>query len=167
MENDFITSGDLALWENRRGFYGNGCGCDYGCHKGSGKSTTAIGLAAGLGGGALLLAVAGIWGINQASKARSKGNENQINALTNFAFMEHTNRTNWQNQNVPTISNILDIRSGALANATSNAYAQAEAQIVADALTGRSSQCPQKVSLYSAPAPCPCPVGGVCGCQGV
>ena len=34
-------------------------------------AATGIGLAAGLGGGALLLAIAGIWGINEASKARS------------------------------------------------------------------------------------------------
>lgn len=39
----------------------------------SGQRATGIGLAAGLGGGALLLAIAGIWGVNKASEARSAG----------------------------------------------------------------------------------------------
>ena len=78
MEGNYLTSGDLALIENRRG-YGYGYGDGYGCHKGSrGMAATGIGLAAGLGGGALLLAIAGIWGVNQASKARSRGNESAI-----------------------------------------------------------------------------------------
>ena len=36
------------------------------------------------------------------------------------------------------------------------ALAAATNQIVADALSGRSAVCPQKVSLYSSPVPCPC-----------
>lgn len=66
---NYLTSGDLALWESRR--FGDGYGYGYGYRR-SGAATTGIGLAAGLGGGALLLAIAGIWGMNQASKARSK-----------------------------------------------------------------------------------------------
>ena len=63
MEADYLTSGDLAMWESNRHCYK---------HR-DGMAATGIGLAAGLGGGALLLAAAGIWGINQASKARSEG----------------------------------------------------------------------------------------------
>lgn len=84
METNYLTSGDLAMWESARGQRGYGCGYDgygYGyCHRRDGAATTAIGLGAGLGGGALLLAIAGIWGINQASKSRARGNENAIAA---------------------------------------------------------------------------------------
>jgi hypothetical protein len=43
-------------------------------------AATGLGLACGLGGGALLLAIAGIWGVNAASKARSIGATNTMNA---------------------------------------------------------------------------------------
>ena len=39
-------------------------------------AATGIGLGAGLGGGALLLAIAAAWGVNQASKARMRAAEN-------------------------------------------------------------------------------------------
>lgn len=60
---------------------------------------------------------------------------------------------------------IIDITSGALAGSTasSTAWANAESQIVANALTGVTSRCPTPVSLYSAPQPCACPNSG-CGC---
>lgn len=85
MENNFITSGDLAMWDTARtsragNFYEPyGCygGYNRGCH---GTATTGVGLAAGLGGGALLLAIAAAWGVNNASKARARGAENLANA---------------------------------------------------------------------------------------
>ena len=87
MEGNYLTSGDLAMWDTARtsragNFYNEGCGYGYGCGYGHrhGMAATGIGLAAGLGGGALLLAAAGIWGINQASKARARGAENLSNA---------------------------------------------------------------------------------------
>ena len=54
MEGNYLTAGDLALIENRRGYgYGDGYG-HYGCYgHGKGMAATGIGLAAGLGGGAL------------------------------------------------------------------------------------------------------------------
>lgn len=81
MEGNYLTSGDLAMWDTARtsragnfyGAYEGGYGCYH--HGGRGMAATGIGLAAGLGGGALLLAAAGIWGVNQASKARSRGAE--------------------------------------------------------------------------------------------
>lgn len=79
MENDYLTSGDLAMWDTAR--YGRGGNCGCGCgdgyyHHGRGMAATGIGLGAGLGGGALLLAIAAAWGVNQASKARMRAAEN-------------------------------------------------------------------------------------------
>lgn len=170
MENGFITSGDLALWEQRRN-YGGECGY----HRGGGKSTTAIGLASGLGGGALLLAIAGLWGVNQASKARSHGNEKNIDTingnlaqLTQLAIMERQSRETWQNQHAPTLAQYVDVRTGALAGsyAGSNAFARAEADLVSGALTGQFSRCPQEVTLVSKQS-CPCPASNPCGCGGM
>lgn len=129
MEGNFLTAGDLALIENRRG-YG-----DYDCHRGGrGMAATGIGLAAGLGGGALLLAIAGLWGMNQASKARAKGvenlaqaNTNHINQLSAFALAERQSREGWQMANAPTIRQYVDVQTGAgaFSGSTSNALATA------------------------------------------
>ena len=170
MDGNYLTAGDLALIENRRGYgYGNG-DCGYYRHGSKSMAATGIGLAAGLGGGALLLAIAGIWGINQASKARARGMENVNNALTNnlnqlasLALAERTSREGWQNMHAPTLTQYVNASAnagagaGALSNAQSNALAQAEAAILTQGLLGNLNQCPQKVSLYSAPSPCPCP----------
>lgn len=58
MDSNLTTADFLAL-ENRG--FGRGYD-DYGCRR-HGAATTGIGLAAGLGGGALLLALAGLWGV--------------------------------------------------------------------------------------------------------
>ena len=81
MEN-YLTSGDLALIENRRGNYGymDGCCGGYGYHRRDGMAATGIGLAAGLGGAALIGVFALGFGLNQASKARARGAENLANA---------------------------------------------------------------------------------------
>ena len=176
MDGNYLTAGDLALIENRRGYgYGNG-DCGYYRHGSKSMAATGIGLAAGLGGGALLLAIAGIWGINQASKARARGMENVNNALTNnlnqlasLALAERTSREGWQNMHAPTLTQYVNASAnagagaGALSNAQSNALAQAEANLLSNALMGNTS-CAQKVSLYSAPQPCPCV--NSCGCNG-
>lgn len=173
MDGNYLTAGDLALIENRRGYgYGNG-DCGYYRHGSKSMAATGIGLAAGLGGGALLLAIAGIWGINQASKARTRGMENVNNALTNnlnqlasLALAERTSREGWQNLHQPSLTQYVNATAnagaGAGANSTSNALAQAEAQIVANALTGVSQRCPTPVALYSAPQPCGCPATNCC-----
>ena len=172
MDGNYLTAGDLALIENRRGYgYGNGygdCGCGYGHNRG--MAATGIGLAAGLGGGALLFAIAGTWAINQASKARARGMENANAALTNnlnqlatLALAERTSREGWQNMHAPTLTQYVNASAnagagaGAFSTAQSNALAQAEAAILTQGLLGNLNQCPQKVSLYSAPSPCPCP----------
>ena len=129
MEGNFLTAGDLALIENRRG-YG-----DHDYHRGGrGMAATGIGLAAGLGGGALLLAIAGLWGMNQASKARAKGvenlaqaNTNYINQIAGFAQAERASREGWQMANAPTIRQYVDVQTGAgaFSGSTSNALATA------------------------------------------
>ena len=129
MEGNFLTAGDLALIENRRG-YG-----DHDYHRdGRGMAATGIGLAAGLGGGALLLAIAGLWGMNQASKARAKGvenlaqaNTNYINQIAGFAQAERASREGWQMANAPTIRQYVDVQTGAgaFSGSTSNALATA------------------------------------------
>ena len=172
MEGNYLTAGELALIDQRRGYgYDGGCGYGYGHHKGAyGAATTGIGLAAGLGGGALLLAIAAAWGVNNASKARSRAaeslanaNMNYINQLTAFTLAERQSRENWQVANSPTLRQYVDVQTGAGAfagsSSQSSALAQAEATILTQGLLGNLNQCPQKVSLYSAPQPCSCPNG--------
>ena len=183
MEN-YLTSGDLALIENRRGYgYDCGCGCGYGgYHYGShkGMAATGIGLAAGFGGAALVgLFILG-FGLNQASKARARGMENvnnvlanNINQLATLAIAERTSRESWQNYHAPSLTQYVNATAnagagagaGAFSNSQSNALAQAEATILTQGLLGNLNQCPQKVSLYSAPQPCGCPATNGC-CNG-
>lgn len=173
---NYLTSGDLALIENRRGWYGHDGYCDGGYgrgHRRDAAGITGIGLAAGLGGGALLLAIAGIWGVNQASKARARGAENLANANTNyinqlagFAQAERASREAWQNVHAPSTTQYVDVRTGAgaFAGAGSNSYslAQAEANLLTGALTGQYARCPQEVTLVSKQN-CGCPATN-CGC---
>lgn len=165
---NYLTSGDLALHEVRRGYYGHD-GYDYRCHKGNATATTGVALGAGLGGAALLGVIVAAWGLNQASKARSRAAENMANANMNYInqvsgllLAERNSRESWQNVHAPSTTQYVDVRTGAgaFAGAGSNALAQAEAQIVSNALTGRMQTCPTPVALYSAPQPCGCP--GVC-----
>lgn len=162
---NYLTAGDLALNEVRRGYYGHD-GYDYRCHKGNATATTGVALGAGLGGAALLGVIVAAWGLNQASKARSRAAENMANANMNYInqvsgllLAERNSRENWQNVHAPSTTQYVDVRTGAgaFAGAGSNALAQAEAQIVSNALTGRMQTCPTPVALYSAPQPCGCP----------
>lgn len=123
MDSNLTTADFLAL-ENRG--FGRGYD-DYGCRR-HGAATTGIGLAAGLGGGALLLALAGLWGVNQASKARQKaaeaaaaGNKSAIDILASQTLVERQSRETWQNNHAPTISQYVDVRAGAGAGAGANA----------------------------------------------
>lgn len=131
----------------------------------SGTSIAAITI-----GSAALLTGIGAWifgGVYAAQGA--KASQRDIDRLAQLAIAERAERVNYQGAVNKTI---IDISSGALAGATSaalagansssNAYSQAEAQIVADRLTGRSQLCPTPVSLYSSPQPCGCP----CSCNG-
>lgn len=135
-----------------------------------GMAATGIGLAAGLGGGALLLAAAGIWGINQASKARSEGASKAIDILAQNAVQDRASRETWQNNNAPTISQYVDVRSGAgsLSGAGANALSNAEAMALATAINNNNGINSAvggcnflRVARYSAPQPCGCDT-----CQG-
>ena len=179
MEN-YLTSGDLALIENRRGNYGymDGCCGGYGYHRRDGMAATGIGLAAGLGGAALIGVFALGFGLNQASKARAEGAmqansllTNNLNQLTQLAIAEKTSREaailaernsreGWQTAHAPSIRNYVDVQTGALAGANassiSNAWTQAEANLLSSALMNRTQVCPQEVTLVSKQN-CPCP----------
>ena len=92
----------------------------------------------------------------------ANANMNYINQVSGLLLAERNSRENWQNVHAPSTTQYVDVRTGAgaFAGAGSNALAQAEAQIVSNALTGRMQTCPTPVALYSAPQPCGCP--GVC-----
>lgn len=166
MEN-YLTSGDLAMWADARDGRSYDCGC-YGHRGGRGMAATGIGLAAGLGGGALLLAAAGIWGANQASKARARaaenaaaGNARAIDILAQQALADRQSRETWQNNHAPTISQYVDVRAGAGAGA--NALSTAEAAALAAAINNNGGLNSAiggcnflRVARYSAPKPCGC-----------
>lgn len=168
--NNYLTSGDLAMWDTARtsragNYYGDGC--VYG-HRDHGMAATGIGLAAGLGGGALLLAAGLGWGLNQASKARARaaenaaaGNTKAIELVAAHLAGERTSREGWQNMHAPTITQYTDVRTGAgsFSGAGANAAATAEAIAMNSLLNGngRNGQvCPQPVALYQPAMPCRC-----------
>ena len=168
MEGNYLTAGELALIEQRRGFnYGNDGYCGGYHRKGvSGGAATGIGLAAGLGGGALLLAIAGMWGLNQASKARAKGaenlaksNANSIDQLAALTIAERNSREAWQVANSPTIRQYVDVQTGAgaFSGSTSNALATALALNNNSGINSAIGGCNfLRVARYSAPQPCGC-----------
>lgn len=166
MEGNYLTAGDLALIENRRGYHG----CDDGYYRrdGRGMSATGIGLAAGLGGGALLLAIAAAWGVNQASKARAKGaenlaqaNTNYINQVAGFMASERLSRETWQNIHAPSTTQYVDVQTGAGAFSNANAAAAALAYQNQNGLNSAIGGCNfLRVARYSAPQPCGCDTCG-------
>ena len=185
MEGNYLTAGDLALIENRRGWnygpYGEGCGHGYGyCRSGNGMGATAI----GLGAAGLAVALVVGWGVNQASKARAKAAEQQANLLSNNMNQlaqlqiaenqnrqkamadERVSRETWQNYHAPSTTQYVDVRTGAFAGAGAGSYslAQAEANLLTGALTGQYARCPQEVTLVSKQN-CGCPATN-CGCNG-
>lgn len=185
MEGNYLTAGDLALIENRRGWnygpYGDGCGHGYGyCRSGNGMGATAI----GLGAAGLAVALVVGWGVNQASKARAKAAEQQaalldsnLNRMSGLLIAENQNREaamrderaireNWQNRHAPSTTQYVDVRTGAFAGAGAGSYslAQAEANLLTGALTGQYARCPQEVTLVSKQN-CGCPATN-CGCGG-
>ena len=177
MEN-YLTSGDLALIENRRGNYGymDGCCGGYGYHRRDGMAATGIGLAAGLGGAALLGVLAIGWGGNKASEARANGSmqantllTNNLNQLSALVLAERTSREGWQNYHAPSMTQYVNTAAnagagagaGAFSNAQSAALAQAEANLLSSALLGQTRACPQEVTLVTKQN-CPCPTTNCC-----
>ena len=179
MEN-YLTSGDLALIENRRGNYGymDGCCGGYGYHRRDGMAATGIGLAAGLGGAALIGVVAVAFGLNQASKARAEGAmqantllTNNLNQLSALALAERTSRESWQNYHAPSMTQYVTATAnagagagagaGAVSTAQSSALAQAEANLLTSALLGDVGRCAREVTLVSKQN-CGCPATNSC-----
>jgi len=143
-------------------------------HCSHGQSATAIGLAAGLGGGALLLAIAAAWGVNKASESRAKaaeqavaGNKDALNLVSQFMLSERTSREGWQNQHMPTLQQYVDVKTQATSNpsvsasALADAYAYAIAQNNNGGLNSAVGNCGfLRVQRYSAPQPCGCDTCG-------
>lgn len=163
--NSYLTAGDLALFNEAK--YGRNYGeyPYYGGHR-HGTATTGVALGASALGVAIVGALAVGWGVNQASKARSKSAEQatsllsaNMNQLTQLALAERQSRESWQNYHAPSITQYTDVRTGAGAFSGSTATATAEA-IALNALinnNGRSGQvCPQPVALYQPAMPCAC-----------
>jgi hypothetical protein len=151
-------------------------------HRGNATATTGVALAAGLGGGALLLAIAGLWGMNAASKARSRAAE-QIAAANSSAIdraisvgteanrslasliaAERGSRETWQTRNQPTIGQYVDVQTNPNLNAQLQDYVNAQAMASAVAQAANNSPINSavgtdsylRVQRYSAPSPCGC-----------
>lgn len=130
MEGNFLTAGDLALYETRKmhPFNYEGGGYPYGGgykRRDSLQGASITGVV--LGGTALAVAIAAALGVNAASKARSKGNEKVSEFIGKFMSEEKKSRETWQNLHTPTITQYVDVQSGAGAYSGANAAAQAAA----------------------------------------
>ena len=158
-EMDYMTKGDLALWENRRGYgYGE---CGYPMHYGKqrnalqGASITAV----VLGGAALVAAAAIGWGVNAASKARSRGNERTIDKLSDFAMREAERRDRWEDKHSPSTIQYVDVQTGAGAFSGSAANANALAAAINNnsGINSAIGGCNfLRVARFTAPKACNC-----------
>lgn len=165
MEGNYLTAGELALIEQRRGHGYDGYDC-YKRGKMSNGAATGIALGAGLGGAALIGVFLAAWGINNVSKARAKAaenlaqaNTNYINQMAGFIQAERASRENWQNQHAPTLTQYVDVQTGAgaFSGSTSNALATAIALQNNNGLNSAIGGCNfLRVARYSAPQPCGC-----------
>lgn len=126
MEGNYLTAGDLALYEQRKYGYGDGYGYGYGYHnmkRASGTAITAVAIAGAATAG--VIAVAAL--MNATSKARSRGNERAIDILAQQALVERQSRENWQDKHSPSTIQYVDVQTGAGAFSGSNANAAAAA----------------------------------------
>lgn len=139
MEN-YLTPGDLAMWDTARtsragNYYGEGCGYGYGYHRNHGAATTGVALGASGLGIAIFGGLAIAFGLNAASKARARGNEQTIAAQgKTMELIAATMNREATRQDGVNIDVQQTLRSqaytsayGGGANASSNALATAEA----------------------------------------
>lgn len=155
MEGNYLTPGDLALYETRRPGYSYDGG--YGYHdrkRASGTAITAVAIAGAATAG--VIAVAAF--MNAASKARAHGNERAIDILAQGVVQERQSREAWQEKHSPSTIQYVDVQTGAgaFSGATSNALATA----YLNNQTGLNSAIGGcnflRVCRYSAPQPCGC-----------
>jgi len=148
-------------------------------NRNKGVSNTALGL--GIAG--LAVAVTGIvavgWGVNAASKARSRAAENLASAnqlalqqaiangqeanraLASLIGTERTSRETWQAAQQPTIGQYVDVQTNPNLNAQLQDYVNAMATATAQANNSGinsavGSENFLRVQHYSAPQPCGC-----------
>ncbi len=158
-EMDYMTKGDLALWENRRGYNYGECGypMHYGKQRNALQGASITGVV--LGGAALIAAVAIGWGVNAASKARARGNERTIDKLSDFAMREAERRDRWEDKHSPSTIQYVDVQTGAGAFSGSAANANALAAAINNnsGINSAIGGCNfLRVARYSAPQPCGC-----------
>ena len=139
-----------------------------------GVASTALGLGiAGLAT-ALVGVVAVGWGVNAASKSRSRAaeqiaaaNSTRTSDLLSLMAAERVSRENWQTRNQPSIGQYVDVQTNPNLNAqlqdyvTAMATATATAQANSPLKAAIGTDSFLKVQRYSAPQPCGCD-----SCQG-
>lgn len=126
MEGNYLTSGDLALYEQRRYPYSYDCNGNYGHYDRKRPSGTAI-TAVAIAGAAAAAVVAVAATMNATSKARARGNERAIDILAQGMIQERQSRENWQDKHSPSTVQYVDVQTGAGAFSGSNANAAAAA----------------------------------------
>ena len=143
MEGNYLTSGDLAMWDTARtsragnwyGGYGEGCGYGYHGYHRNGTATTGVALGAAGLGVAIFGGLAVAYGLNAASKARARGAENTMAAQSKtmelLAATVNREAVRQDGINIDVQQNMRNqaytTAYGGGANASSNALATAEA----------------------------------------
>lgn len=129
MNEHYLTAGELALIEQRRGYGHDGCGYPYYKQRSAlqGASVTAVALSGAALVGALVIG----WGVNQASKARSRAAENvaAANAKTVEMLAGVVSREATRNDsiNLDVTQTLRSLAGASGGSASSNALATAEA----------------------------------------
>lgn len=155
--SNYLTPGDLALYEQRKYNYEGG----YGYHdrkRASGTAITAVAIAGAATAG--VIAVAAL--MNATSKARAHGNQRAIDILAQGMIQERQSRESWQDKHSPSTIQYVDVQTGAGAFSGSNANAAAlAAAINNNGINSAIGGCNfLRVARYSAPQPCGCDTCG-------
>lgn len=141
-------------------------------NRNKGVANTALGLGIGLGSAALVGVLATAWGLNSASKARSRAAEKMAEAsatrqndLLTLIAAERNSREGWISRNQPTIGQYVDVQTNPNLNAQVQDIVTAMATATATANNNGINSAVGgdnflRVQHYSAPQPCGC------GCNG-
>lgn len=144
-------------------------------HRGTAVTGLALGAVA-LGIGVIGTVAVG-WGVNAASKARSRSAEKlsdaafaRQNDLLTLIAAERNSREGWINRNQPSIGQYVDVQTNPNLNASLMDYIRNEANATATAQAIAQANAPLnaavgsehflKVQRYSAPQPCGCDTCG-------